>query len=63
MKQYVNPEMIAQARQMDLLTYLRLYEPEEIVKISDGVYTTRTHDSAHGCGGRRDTADIPLWII
>jgi pimeloyl-ACP methyl ester carboxylesterase len=33
MKKYVEPEMVARARQMDLLTYLRLYEPEELVKI------------------------------
>lgn len=45
MKKYVSPEMIAQARQMDLLTYLRLYEPEELVKIAPDVYSTRTHDS------------------
>ena len=45
MKKYVEPEMVARARQMDLLTYLRLYEPEEIVKIAPDVYSTRTHDS------------------
>ena len=45
MKKHVDADMVAKARQMDLLTYLRLYEPEEIVKISDSVYATRTHDS------------------
>ena len=51
MKKYVSPEMVARARQMDLLTYLRLYEPEELVKIAPDVYSTRTHDSlkiSHG---------------
>ena len=45
MKKYVEPEMVARARQMDLLTYLRMYEPEELVKIAPDVYSTRTHDS------------------
>ena len=38
-------EAIEKAREMDLLTYLRIYEPFELVKISSGRYCTRTHDS------------------
>ena len=52
-----------QAKQMDLLTYLREYEPQELVRISRHEYTTRTHDSlkisnglwmwwSHGIGGK-----------
>ena len=37
--------MIEMARQMDLLTYFRLYEPDELVRLSDNVYSTRSHDS------------------
>ena len=28
---YIPPEVVAQAREMDLLTYLRTYEPQELV--------------------------------
>lgn len=37
--------MIARAREMDLLTYLRRFEPEELVHLSDETYCTRSHDS------------------
>ena len=30
---------------MDLLTYLRRFEPEELVHICGDTYATRTHDS------------------
>jgi hypothetical protein len=60
---YVTPEQIEQAKQMDLLTYLQNFEPQELVQFSGDVYTTRTHDSlkisngkwcwwSHGIGGR-----------
>jgi len=39
------PEQIKQANEIDLLTYLINYEPEELVKIGENNYTTRTHDS------------------
>lgn len=42
---YYPPEVIQRAKQMDLLTYLRNYEPEELVHFSRETYTTRTHDS------------------
>ena len=42
---YVEPEAILQAKQMDLLTYLKNYEPNELVHISGNVYCTKTHDS------------------
>ena len=56
-------EEITKARQMDLLTYLRRYEPEELIHFSGGTYCTRTHDSlkisngmwywwSRGIGGR-----------
>jgi len=41
----VDPETIKQARQMDLLTYLQSYEPDNLVKISRNVYSTKDHDS------------------
>ena len=49
---YVTPEAIAQARQMDLLTYLQSFEPQELVKISPGNYCTREHDSLKISNGK-----------
>ena len=42
---YVTPEAIALAKQMDLVTYLRLFEPDELVRVNANTYCTRTHDS------------------
>lgn len=41
-----------QARQMDLLTYLKNYEPGELVKVSNGNYCTREHDSLKISNGK-----------
>ena len=49
---YVSKEQIAQAREMDLLTYLRRCEPEELVRFSGDTYTTKTHDSLKISNGR-----------
>lgn len=60
---YIQPEVIQQAKRMDLLTYLRNYEPEELVQFSGDTYTTKSHDSlkisngvwcwfSQGIGGR-----------
>ena len=42
---YIPPEQVAQAKEMDLLTYLQLYDPEELVHVAGNEYSTRTHDS------------------
>ncbi len=42
---YFSTEAINSVRNLDLLTYLRNYEPEELVKICRGNYCTKTHDS------------------
>ena len=42
---YYQPEEIQKAKEMDLYTYLKNYEPEELVHFSRGTYMTRTHDS------------------
>ena len=49
---YVTPEQIERAKQMDLLTYLQTYEPQELVRFSGNVYTTRTHDSLKISSGK-----------
>ena len=43
---------ITEAKRMDLLTYLREYEPGELVKFSSNTYTTRTHDSLKISNGK-----------
>ena len=42
---YVSPEKINEAKQIDLLTYLQNYEPDNLVRVSTGIYSTREHDS------------------
>lgn len=42
---YISKEQLATAREMDLLTYLQRYDPNELVHFSGNTYTTRTHDS------------------
>lgn len=49
---YIDPAVIEQARQIDLLTYLQAFEPHELVRISANNYTTRTHDSLKISNGK-----------
>jgi len=49
---YIEKEFIEEARKMDLLTYLRTYEPSELVKITQAVYTTVTHSSLKISNGK-----------
>lgn len=60
---YYSQSTIAKVKEMDLLTYLQTYEPDELVRISGNTYTTKTHDSlkisngmwmwwSRGIGGR-----------
>ena len=60
--QYFTPEQIAKAKEVDLLTYLQHYEPQELVHVGGDTYCTREHDSlkisngkwhwfSHGFGG------------
>lgn len=49
---YVSKEQIEKARQLDLLTYLRLYEPDELVHFAGDTYCTREHDSLKISNGK-----------
>jgi len=60
---YIDPKLVAEAKRMDLLTYLKLFDPSELVHIRGEYYCTRTHDSlkidhglwhwrSRGIGGR-----------
>ena len=49
---YIPPEVVARAREMDLLTYLRTYEPQELVHFGGSTYCTREHDSLKISNGK-----------
>ncbi|MGF7017258.1 hypothetical protein M2145_001012 [Lachnospiraceae bacterium PF1-21] len=49
---YIPPEQIIQAKEVDLLTYLRTQDPGELVHFSGNTYTTRTHDSLKISNGK-----------
>ena len=46
------PEVIEQARQMDLLSYLRQYEPSNLKRVAGNVYCTKEHDSLKISNGK-----------
>ena len=48
---YVTPEEIQRARKIDAFSYLQTYCPGELVRLGNGEYCTKTHDSlklSHG---------------
>lgn len=49
---FIPPETIEKARQIDLLTYLKACEPDELVHISGDHYCTRKHDSLKISNGK-----------
>lgn len=53
-QKYVNfpPETIERAREVDLLTYLRTYESDNLVRLTSNVYATRDHDSLKISNGK-----------
>lgn len=42
---YYSKEVIEKAKEMDLLTYLQNYEPDELVHFLGDTYCTKEHDS------------------
>ena len=49
---YIAAEDILKAKEMDLMTYLRNYEPQELVHVSGNTYCTREHDSLRISNGK-----------
>lgn len=49
---YIEPEIILEARKIDLLTYLKNYYPDELVKVSRDTYCTKEHDSLKISNGK-----------
>ena len=51
MPRYVTPDVVEQARNVDLLSYLQATAPNELVRCGAEEYCTREHDSlkiSHG---------------
>lgn len=48
----LDPEVIEQARQIDLLSYLQQYEPSNLKRVAGNVYCTREHDSLKISNGK-----------
>ena len=48
----LDPAVIEQARQMDLLSYLQQYEPSNLKRVAGNVYCTREHDSLKISNGK-----------
>ncbi len=66
---YIPPEVVAQAREMDLLIYLRTYKPQGPVHFGGSTYCTHEHDNlkifngkwcrlSHGIGGYSAPNDL-----
>ena len=49
---YVDSCAINKAREMDLLTYLQNYEPQELISCGKGTFCTREHDSLKISNGK-----------
>ena len=49
---YIPPDVVAKAKEMDLLTYLQNYEPQELVRLSSNTYCTHEHDSLKISNGK-----------
>lgn len=49
---YIPPEVVSKAKQMDLYTYLKTYEPQELVHFGGNTHCTREHDSLKISNGK-----------
>ena len=59
MPRYVTPDVVEQARKVDLLSYFQATAPNELVRCGAEEYCTREHDSlkiSHGCASRYESS-------
>ena len=49
---YVPPELVEKAREIDLPTYFEMFEPGQLKRLSSGVYCTSEHDSLKMSNGK-----------
>ena len=52
MSKYIPKDIIAKAKEIDLLTYLKYYEPDELVHVKGEQYCTKSHDSLKISNGK-----------
>ena len=49
---YIAPEVVLEAKRMDLLTYLQTYEPSQLIRVNHNTYSTKEHDSLKISNGK-----------
>lgn len=49
---YIQPEVVREAKRIDLLTYLQAADPDQLVHLSGGTYCTKDHDSLKISNGK-----------
>ena len=49
---YIPPEVVSEIKRIDLLTYLREREPDELVRASPAAFCTKEHDSLKISNGK-----------
>ena len=49
---YIPPEVVSEIKRIDLLTYLREREPDELVRVSPAAFCTKEHDSLKISNGK-----------
>ncbi len=49
---YIPPDTLANIKQIDLFSYLKTYDPSELVRISGNVYRMRSHESLKISNGK-----------
>lgn len=49
---YIAPEVVLEAKRMDLLTYLQTHEPTQLVRVNHNTYCTKEHDSLKISNGK-----------
>jgi len=49
---YIPPEVVAEARRIDLLTYMKQCEPNELIHLGNNHYCTKEHDSLKISNGK-----------
>lgn len=49
---YIAPDVILKIKDIDLLSYLQKHCPQELVRVGNGVYSTREHDSLKISNGK-----------
>ena len=52
MAKYIEPQVVEEVRKIDVLTYLKSHEPDNLVRVSANTYRTNDHDSLQISNGK-----------